>query len=338
MKALLVGAGAVGQVYGRHLQLGGAEVSFFVKEKYRAQAEAGYTLYPLHDGREPVRFEGFGVLTDLEQVRAEAWDQVWLCVSTTALHAPWLQPFLEAIVASPQGSALTLVALQPGFAELDHIEAQGFPRARVVQGLIALISYQAPLEGEDLPQPGVAYWLPPLTKSPFSSPAGDEARVKAVVGALKAGGCPASRVDDAGVQGAFGSSLLMPHLCGLEIEGWSLAALRKSATLRLAGDGSREALGVMGAVHGTKPDFALRAATQSWLMRPLLCAAPKLMPLPLEPYLRYHFTKVGDQTRFMMQRYVDVGRERGLPTENREELLRRLPPLAEVEGPAALAD
>ena len=33
-KVLIVGAGAVGLVYARHLQRGGADVSFFVREKY----------------------------------------------------------------------------------------------------------------------------------------------------------------------------------------------------------------------------------------------------------------------------------------------------------------
>ncbi len=323
MKALLVGAGAVGLVYGRHLQLGGADVSFFVKEKHRPAAERGYTLYPLNKGRAPVRFEGFGVYSSPDEVRLKAWDQVWLCVSATQLLDPWLKPFLD--VLPPEA---TLVSLQPGLGSLEHIEAQGFPRERVVQGLIALISYQAPLPDEQLPEPGVAYWFPPFTPSPFSSPAGERAKVDPVVNGLKAGGCPAKRVADAAIQGAFGSALLMPHLCALEMEDWSFARLRKSPALRLAGAASREAQQVVAKRRGATPDLALRAATQSWVMRPLLCAAPMFVPLPLEPYLRYHFTKVGDQTRYMMQTYIDEGRALKLPTGHLEELLAATPPLA----------
>ena len=33
MKILVVGAGSVGQVYGYHLSLGGAEITFYVKDK-----------------------------------------------------------------------------------------------------------------------------------------------------------------------------------------------------------------------------------------------------------------------------------------------------------------
>ncbi|MGB3623971.1 MAG: 2-dehydropantoate 2-reductase N-terminal domain-containing protein, partial [Ketobacter sp.] len=43
--ALIVGAGAVGQVYGHFLQRGGASVSYLVKEKYKYDCEKGFTLY-----------------------------------------------------------------------------------------------------------------------------------------------------------------------------------------------------------------------------------------------------------------------------------------------------
>ena len=47
MRALIVGAGAVGQVFGHHLAKAGAEVSFLVKPKYVAECERGFMLYKL---------------------------------------------------------------------------------------------------------------------------------------------------------------------------------------------------------------------------------------------------------------------------------------------------
>ena len=44
-RVLLVGAGAVGQVYGKYLQAAGCEISFLVKEKYADEARRGFTLY-----------------------------------------------------------------------------------------------------------------------------------------------------------------------------------------------------------------------------------------------------------------------------------------------------
>lgn len=46
MKILVVGAGAVGQVYGYYFQRGGCEVTFFVRDKYRSEMEQGLTLFP----------------------------------------------------------------------------------------------------------------------------------------------------------------------------------------------------------------------------------------------------------------------------------------------------
>ena len=48
MNVLIVGAGAVGQVYGRHLALGGAHVHYFVREKYADECRRGFTFYPLN--------------------------------------------------------------------------------------------------------------------------------------------------------------------------------------------------------------------------------------------------------------------------------------------------
>ena len=65
--------GAVSQVFGRHLQSGGADVTFFVREKYRAEAERGFDLYPLNRwrlGRVPARFEGVDVVTTAREVAA----------------------------------------------------------------------------------------------------------------------------------------------------------------------------------------------------------------------------------------------------------------------------
>ena len=88
MNILLVGAGAVGQAYGRHLQLGGAKISFLVREQYAEGCRAGLMLYPLNRPKatrwQPVPLERFGVLTGIEEVAAHTWEQVWLCISSTA--------------------------------------------------------------------------------------------------------------------------------------------------------------------------------------------------------------------------------------------------------------
>lgn len=308
MNILLVGAGAVGLVYGRHLQLGGADVTFYVREKYRDDVAAGFTMHVLNAvGRGTHRFEGLSALTTPEEVAAQTWDQIWLCVSATAIRGEWLAPFLAAT-----GDA-TIVALQPGLDDGDRLAAH-VPSARIVRGMISLVSYQAPLPGEDR-APGIAYWFPPMSPSPFS---GEGAQ--SIVRALDAGGCPAKVHPQAELEAARGSAILMPHLVALEAEGWSLAALRKGEHVKRASAAAQEALAVVAAFTNTEVPGLMACLVRPCLMRLLLGVAPWAVPFPLEVYLKYHFTKVGDQTRMMIQTYIDQGIERGLPTENLEAL------------------
>ncbi|MCA9514664.1 MAG: ketopantoate reductase [Myxococcales bacterium] len=326
---LLVGAGAVGLAYGRHLQAGGAQVAFFVKPKHAASARDGFAMYPLNTKagkrREPVRFEGFDVLTTMDEVRARRWDQVWLCVSAPALRAgDWFEE-----LAGAMGDA-TLVSLTPGLEDRAIITAR-VPEERVVEGMINMISYQAPLATETVPDPGVAYWYP--GKNPFSGPAD---RVAGVVEALSAGGWKAKAVRDVTRSGTFGSAVLMPHLVALEASGWKFAPFRKSEVLPLASRASREAMKVVAAYRGERRPMH-HVLIRPWLLKLLTRLAPRVLPLDIETYLGYHFTKVGDQTELLLDSYLAVAAEKGLDVpairELRERLARVRAAEAEVEAP-----
>jgi ketopantoate reductase len=322
MHILLVGAGAVGQAYGWHLHRGGARVSFMVRDKYAAACRAGLTLYPLNRPKatrwQPVPFAGFGVLTRPDQVATATWDQVWLCISSPALRGPWLDALLEAI-----GTA-TLVFLQPGLRDRDAI-LERWPAERLVHGLITLLSYQAPLPREPVPHPGVAYFFPPLSATPFTGP---PARTQAVVDALRAGGCRAKVSPHVRQQAALGSAVLMPHVVALETAGWSVQALRQSPLLTLAARASHEAMRIAATYTGCPPPAA-RHVVHPLLTRLALGLAPRLLPFDLEAYLRSHFTKVSAQTRAAMAVYRALGAELGLSSPHLERLLREHESLSE---------
>ena len=301
MKILIVGAGAVGQVYGRHFALGGADVTFKVKPKHAEAARGGFTMYPLEGRRKsrPVRFEDFRVITTDAEVAAERWDQVWLAISATALRGDWLEEFLAAVGDAP------VVTLQPGPEGGEHLAAR-LPPERLVTGLITFVSYQTPLEGESRPEPGVAYWLPPLTPTPLE---GDREVVRAAVKTLGAGGLNARMAKGVRESVRWGSALLQSVIAALEVAGWSLGELRRSR-IKLASAAAREATGI--AAPGFRRGLT-RVATTPWLMRLGIRIAPAFTPLPLETYLRYHFTKVGDQTRAALATYARRGEEQGRP-------------------------
>ena len=318
LEVLLVGAGAVGQVYGRHLQLGGARTSFYVRPKAAEAIRDGMTMYPLRkkDEREPVVYRADAVYTDLAKVAERRWDQVWLCLPTTALDPAWL-----AEIAAAVGRA-TVVALPPGMDSFERIQT-AFAGRPVVSALIGMISYQAPLPGETVPRPGMAYLFPPGRPSAFGGP-----EASAVVQALRAGGCPAKEDPNAGAASAFGSGLLMPNIAALETAGWSIAKLRRGDHLDLAAAASREAMAVAAARMGVDPPM-VRELIRGPILKLAWAAVPHLLPIDVETYVAYHFTKVGEQTRELLEEYRREGEARGLPTEAIVKLAAALPPLPE---------
>src|SRR5262249_9887240 len=96
VKALVVGAGAVGQVYGRALRRGGAEVAYLVKPKHAEAARRGFTIHPLPGAAG--HFTDFSVLTE----PAGAWDAVILTVPTPPLRQPrWLERLQAGVDTAP---------------------------------------------------------------------------------------------------------------------------------------------------------------------------------------------------------------------------------------------
>jgi hypothetical protein len=330
-KILIVGAGAVGMTYGLQLHRAGAEVTYFVKPYQREIRQAGTWMVHHRLFRQPVgeRFSDYQVLSNLDEVRAQSFDQVWLSVSSPAIRGEWLPPFLAAI-----GNEATLVSLQPGLADRAYLE-EHVASERIVSGLIGLIAYQCPLDGEKLEQ-GFAYLLPPGSPSHFGmmcppeniKPRIDMLRVRDVVGLLRRGGGAARANIWTLRTGAQGSATLMPAIAALEIGGWSLDGLREDrALLRLALDAGGEATSIAGVVLGwselSAPPIGMMGLR--WLLR----IAPHVMPFDLETYLEAHFSKVGDQTEAMLARYISLAEEHGRPSTHILKLLTRL---EEVRG------
>lgn len=225
-KVLLVGAGAVGQVYGRHLRLAGCDVAYLVKEKHVEETRGGFTLYPLGLLRRSYRsttFNDFRVFASAEEATREPWDQIWLCVSSTALRSgDWVR---ELARLSPSA---TIVMLQPALDDQDWIR-QRVDADRLVSGMIGIISFRAPLRPQDpVPSPGTAYILPPGSPSLFS---GSPDRVRGVVEALSRGGCPAKRVADVGKAAAIPTAVLTAFVHELESQDWSFEKVTRNEPL-----------------------------------------------------------------------------------------------------------
>jgi hypothetical protein len=310
MRVLIVGAGAVGQVFGHHLAQGGAEVTFLVKPKYADDCRRGFTLYALD--RKPPRtqqFAGFAVITAPRDAAATRWDHVYLAVSSTALHTgDWLAELAAAI-----GDA-TIVLLQPNLGDRARLTSVVEPR-RMVDGMIGFLAYHAPLPGETrFSEPGIAYWFPPAP-SLFSG-----ARASDVVAALRRGKLPSRIIRDVTATAPFQSAALYAYLAALEGAGWSFRELRRGNRLALAGRGAAQAMAIAGHQLGHRVPWRIRLATRPFVIRFVLRLARRVAPLDLETYLRVHFTKLADQTRAGFASYVAHGHKTGLPTDAVEQL------------------
>ena len=317
LKTLLVGAGAVGLSYGWYLAKAGCDVAYLVKPKYAAELSGGATLYfPKKRGvRDPQPFPagpgGFRTLSTDDAVQRETWDYALLCVSATALRGEWLEPFLASL-----SDNTTLVMLTPGAEDLAYLAAR-FPRERIIAGLISLVAWQSPLPGEPEHPPGVAVWFPPLTKLPFW---GDPARTGPLVAALEAGGAPA-RAAGTTIRpgGPLASGILTTHVAALEGAGWTFAGLRKSPLKKLAAKAARQAMVVLARLQGRRAPVS-RGLVRAGLVGFGLRVAASRMPFDFEVYLRYHFTKVRDQTAFSLAELARIGTGRELPVDAIEAL------------------
>lgn len=300
MRVLLVGAGSVGQVYGWHLQRAGVEVHVYVREKYAEEARAGFVLYP-PGTTTPTRFRPDNVVTSPADVAASRWDQVWLCVSSTALRGPLLGE-----IAAGMGDAV-LVSLLPGLRDREILTPH-VPPERLVIGLIAFSSWHAPLGAEALPEPGMAWWHPPMSPSLFEGP---PAAVDAIVGALRKGGCPAAR-GAATATAARGSSFLVCMVAAMECAGWTFAGLREPRWVRLGGEAVGEAMTISCAHLGiSKGPMGMLASPT--VIRLATRVLPMVAPMDFEAFLRVHFTKVGGQTLLALDTWIVEGRKRSLP-------------------------
>ena len=309
---LIVGAGAVGQVYGYQFAQAGNRVSFFVKEKYAESLKKGLTLYHLNQDKKrkrPVHFKDFGIISDWPQAAAKQWDQVYLCISSTAFMNFDFDGMKQAV-----GPDTIVVILQPGPDDY-ALACQHFSESQMVQGMINLISYNAPLPGENVPEPGVAYWLPPMAATPFTGNPKARARV---VKTFKQSNMNAAVNTNLRTMASYLTAALMVSLTALEASQWQFDRLKADKALQQQMiKAQHQAFEAMQRKTGMRPPV-WRFALSAWVLRTLISIAPRVTPLDLETYLQVHFTKVKDQTKLFMQTYIDAAHDHNV---NAEELI-----------------
>ena len=311
---LVIGAGAVGAVYGRHLSLGEGRVTFLVRPKYKEKYENGIAMLLYNQKRKGIqKFTDFSLISTDKEVAAKSWSQVYITISSTALRTDAFKKTLAAV----QKDAI-LVLLQAGLADFDYI-SQYYPPEKIVEGMISLVSYQAPLEGENL-DPCIAYWFPPMSPSLFSGPA---ALVDEVLPLFKAGNMPVSRAESIRINAGFATSYFTPFLAALEASDWNFAKLKSSGLLSEVDEAASQAMAITEKKLGTRRPVSL-SLLKSPVIRLALTFHKFVVPFDLEVYFKYHFLKVKDQTLAYLMGYLDMGKEYGLETSAIRKLYEKI--------------
>ncbi len=317
VKIIVVGAGAVGTVYGRYFQLGGADVSFYVREKYADSCRRGFRFYPMNRPRSqrPVGIEmkNFDILTDVSEVKGQKWDYIVLAMSSVALRGPWLQELIQAM-----GHA-TLVTLQPGIYDREYI-LHYIDSSRLIEGMIPILSYATPLPGDTQYSEGIAYWLPPGVSGTLS---GQKDLVRRLIQILRKGGFPAKMSADVRAQLIVPSTILNLIVVALEISGWSFADLTKGAHLKLACQAIAEALRVLSGKKKVTHSL-LSFLNQPLLFKIILILSSKIVPFDFEAYMKAHFMKVQKQIHQSLVDYINLAKTNAIPVPALSKLLSDL--------------
>ena len=312
MNALVIGAGAIGQVIGYHLQKGGNRVTFYVRSERAQRMKNGLVLYHLNrrnSHRRPIHFDSFEVFSEYSGIDNQEWDQVYFCIPSDALS----ENFLEQV--SRRSGEATIIKLQPGLGDY-RIYKKQFEESHLVSGMLSFMSYAAPLPQEHIESPGIAYWLPPLLSIPFS---GSTNRARAVVKALNDGGLRARVHDDVERLVGFALALQAPLTAGLECSHWSIREYRASPTLKLVCRAIKEATAIVSNYLQSDPPKIMKLLNCSFI-RLGLSFLPRRYPFNMEHYLVAHYRKLHEQSCRNLDDYIEQGEKVDLPHDSLLEL------------------
>jgi hypothetical protein len=324
MKVLIVGCGAVGQVFGFYLQKAGVELGFYARpgsaDRLKQALEGGgmplfQTSY--FRKRNPIvhRLENYQVVTDVAESQKFKPDQIWFTTPSPVYYSAWFREFLQQVPSE------RVVCFAPEGGRSEFFPESG-DEDRLVFGGITFISWQGDLNGGGGRPDGVNFWMPPLLGIPL---VGTDNACRQVMDLLKNAGLRAA-VQKPNFRQSLASvtAVMLAFVAGLELAGWSFRAFRKSPWLKRAAGASREGVLSQLSKAGLVTRALLGALCSSTGFRLITFLLPALFPFDLEKYLQFHYLKTRDQTLTLLDVFAQDGKRRGLPVENIQFLLQGL--------------
>ncbi len=303
---LIVGAGAVGIVYGAALHAIGENVTYWVREKYLEETQKGIPLHVislLGTKKMETPRRAVAKLEDIEIVP----DEIWLCVSKTAVKSKDLDTLIRHFPRTH------LVSFQPGLTDLEHLKKR-FPDHKIDAGVIGFVAFQ-PHAAET--RKGISVWFPPGAPSQFYTPNASD-----FVRRLNKGGCP-SKVDKKAMEKVSQMTVVLnAFVLYLELSDWRFKLFKKE--IRNFNAFVDENLNIVNSHTKNKKMGGLGILKSSFAFQTLLKTISLAAPFDLQAYLKYHFLKVRDQSLAMLVENIKVADDASLPHQHTDALLKRL--------------
>jgi hypothetical protein len=318
MKVLIVGCGAVGQVFGLYLQKAGVELGCYdrpvpIDRLKQALEHEGLPLFQISHSHKrnpiPHRLKNYQVVTDVVECQRFKPDQIWFAIPSPIYYSAWFREFLQEVPSE------RVVCFAPEGKRDEFLQEGGGDR--LVFGGITFMAWQGDLEGSSGRPEGVNYWLPPLGIPLMGTEKGCR-EVKELL--KKAGLRTMLKKQDYGKTLASMTAVISAFVAGLELSGWSFGAFRKSPWLKRAACASREGALSQLSKSGifTRMLLGILCSSVGFFFVTLLL--PLIFPFNLEKYLKFHYLKTRDQTLTLLDVFARDGERRGLPVGN----IRRL--------------
>jgi hypothetical protein len=322
MKVLIVGCGAVGQVFGLFLQKAGVALGLYdrpaVVDKLKGALEqGGLPLFQLSRShrRDPVahRLQAYQVVGDVAESQRFKPDQIWFTTPSPVYYSEWFRDFLQKVPSE------RVVCFVPEGGRPEFFP-EGSGGDRLVFGGTTFMAWQGDLEGGGGRSEGVNFWL-----SPLGIPlVGTEEACREVEQLLKKAGFRVMPGEQDSHMQASVTAVMTAFVAGLELSGWSLREFRKSPWLKRAAGAAHESALSQLPGAGTLTRVLLGASVLSMGFVLAAFFLPLLFPFDLEKYLKFHYMKTRDQTLALMDVFARDGKEQKLPVGDIQLLLQGL--------------
>jgi hypothetical protein len=321
MRILIVGCGAVGQVYALSLQRAGVELGLYdqppiVMTLKQAREQGGIPIYQVtaRHRRNPIVhwLRDYQVVADLSESQQFKPDQIWFTTPSQVYYSEWFGDFLGKVPSK------RVVCFIPE-GKRPEFEREKNPNRMVYAGT-TFMAWQGDLEGSVGQAEGVHFWLPGLA-IPI---VGAEDACRELKRLLRSGGFRVTVGRQDSRMQAVITAVMTVFVAGLELCGWSLKEIRRSPWLQRTARASREAvLSQLGeATIFWNARFGSSVIVVALLFVTML--GPMLFPFDFEEYLRFHYQKTRGQTLALLELFIKDGQGRMQPVEYIQGLLQDL--------------